>query len=86
MPNIVIVTPGPVSQEWEMICPGCRRDNRIHIQGDRYGSFSPVAVPKKSIPTPNGTDASIAQCRHCDHTGTVRDFCDAFSSLRSGDR
>ena len=85
MSNIVIVTPGPVSQEWEMICPGCRRDDRIHIQATVTVLLTRRGTEEVDSDT-EWDDASIAQCRHCDHTGTVRDFCDAFSSLRGGGR
>ena len=83
MPNIIIVSPSSVSQEWEMICPGCRRDDRIHIQATVTVLLTRRGTEEVDCDT-EWDDASIAQCKHCGFTGTVSDFEDAFKALPSG--
>ena len=83
MPNIIILSPNSVSHEWEMICPDCRRDDRIHIQA----IVTVLLTHRGTDPVDSDTEwngSSTAQCRHCDFTGTVQDFSNAFSALRSG--
>lgn len=85
MENIIIANLATVAEAWEMICPGCRRDDRIHIKAtievllDRHGTD----------PTNSDTEwdsASIAFCEHCGFTGIVRDFSEAFTKHNSGGR
>ena len=85
MSSIVIVNPNTVSEAWEMICPQCHRDDDIRIRA----TIAVILTRHGTDPTDSDTewdDASIALCNHCRFTGTVRDFLDAFASLRSGGR
>ena len=77
MENIIISNPTSVSEAWEMICPGCRRDDELHVKAtitvklDRHGT-DPIDSDTE------WDNASIAYCDHCGHTATVKDFYEAF--------
>ena len=85
MSSIIIANSTSVAEEWEMICPGCRHDDEIHIKATITVSLHRNGTE----PTDSDTewdDASIAFCDHCGFTGTVRDFSDAFTKHNSGGR
>ena len=85
MTNVIIANPTTVAEAWEMICPGCRRDDEIRIKATITVSLHRHGTD----PTDSDTEwdnASIAFCEHCGYTGTVRDFYDAFDKHNSGGR
>ena len=66
-----------VAQVWGMICPKCQRDDKIRI----HATIEVSLHPDGTEPIDSNTEwdnASIANCNHCDHTNTVRDFEDAY--------
>ena len=82
MENVIIVNSTSVAEEWEMICPGCSRDDEIRINATVTVSLHHNGTD----PTDSDTewdDASIAFCNHCGFTGTVRDFYDAYAARNS---
>ena len=85
MQNVIITNPTTVAEAWEMICPGCHRDDDIRIKA----VIAVILTHQGTDPTDSDTewdDASIAFCDHCGYTGTVRDFSDAFTSQHNGGR
>ncbi len=77
MQNAIITNPATVAEAWEMICPGCRRDDAIRIKA----TIAVLLYRDGTDPTDSDTewdDASISFCDHCGFTATVRDFSDAF--------
>ncbi len=83
MENVIIANPSSVAEAWEMICPGCRRDDSIRIKA----TIAVLLYRDGTDPTDSDTewdDASICFCAHRGFPGPARDFSDAFTKNGSG--
>ena len=81
MNNVIIVNSASVAEEWEMICPGCRRDDDIRVNATvtvklHHNGTEPIDSDTE------WDDSSFALCNHCDYTGTVKDFHEAYTKHR----
>ncbi len=77
-----IAEPTSVADTWEMICPECQQDDiRVHA------TIAVILTIDGTDSTDSDTewdDASIALCNHCDYTGVVKDFEQAYEKHRGG--
>ena len=82
MQRVIISNPATVAEAWEMLCPGCSRDDSIRIK-----AIVTVSLHRHGTdPTESDTewdDASIAFCNRCGYTGNVKDFSEAYSKLHN---
>ena len=71
-----------VSDAWQMICPGCRRDDNIRI----FATVEVVLNPEGTTEAEDGTTAwdnhNSSYCNGCGYTGILQDFRDAYESLQ----
>ena len=66
--------PPSVSEEWQMDCPECGRDEKIFINGRVELLLTPDGTENTCSNFADWDDNSYAHCGHCFFEGTVKNF------------
>ncbi len=73
-----------VSEAWQMLCPGCERDDSIRIHASVEVLLVPLGTESIADASTTWDNHSRAYCYHCGHGGILQDFRNAYRSVRSG--